>query len=212
MTAQDLLEQLQKAGVHLEVGAGVLRYRAPDGAMTAELRAALSEHKDGVLELLMAAAPQPASTPLDREARQRLVQGEFRALFARLNAVRPGGWPEGSHRKLAEEAPEVRRQVHEAERLMNAEASKFIRGDVTDARTFVSALHGYQSLWERAVSLLELLAGPAKCMDCGTEDATVYLRLDDGRRYCTTCIRGRPASSAASAAPSAPLAQRARAR
>ena len=49
MTRCELSERLAAAGVALRIEGDALRYRAPRGAMTPDLRAALVEHKPDVL-------------------------------------------------------------------------------------------------------------------------------------------------------------------
>lgn len=49
MTRCDLVQHLAAAGVTLRIEGDALRYRAPRCAMTADLRAALVEHKPDVL-------------------------------------------------------------------------------------------------------------------------------------------------------------------
>ena len=52
MNAAELLAELQGRGVRLEVADNRLRYRAPKGALTQELRAEMAEHKAALLVLL----------------------------------------------------------------------------------------------------------------------------------------------------------------
>ncbi|GAB4569675.1 MAG: hypothetical protein Tsb0020_23980 [Haliangiales bacterium] len=54
MTPDEILQHAQRAGMSLWVDEGHLRFRAPPGAMSAELRAALSTHKQAVIDLLRA--------------------------------------------------------------------------------------------------------------------------------------------------------------
>ncbi len=63
MTTLALLAELRRRGVVLEASGDRLRYRAPAGTMTAELRAALAAHKDALLEVLREASPAPAESP-----------------------------------------------------------------------------------------------------------------------------------------------------
>jgi hypothetical protein len=58
--AAQLLEELRIARVELKSVGGKLRYRAPEGVLTDELRAAMRAHKTELLALLVA-APQPAA-------------------------------------------------------------------------------------------------------------------------------------------------------
>jgi hypothetical protein len=54
MTPTDLLTELSCRGVMLEAKGNRLRYRAPQGILTPELRQALAEHKTSILRLLSA--------------------------------------------------------------------------------------------------------------------------------------------------------------
>lgn len=58
MTAEAILDQARSRGIRLSVTGGELRYRAPAGALTPELRAGLVEHKPVILALLRP-APDP---------------------------------------------------------------------------------------------------------------------------------------------------------
>ncbi len=50
--ARKLLAELQQRGIHLEAVGTTLRYRAPEGALTPDLRAELKAHKAEVLAVL----------------------------------------------------------------------------------------------------------------------------------------------------------------
>jgi pyochelin synthetase len=52
MTARETLEDLTRQGAELRIEDGELRCRAPKGALTAELRASLSQHKAAILDLV----------------------------------------------------------------------------------------------------------------------------------------------------------------
>jgi hypothetical protein len=62
MDVSDLLIALHGCGVALSVVDGELRYRAPVGALTEDLRAAVREHRSEVIDLLSPPPPQ-AVTP-----------------------------------------------------------------------------------------------------------------------------------------------------
>lgn len=62
MTALALLAELRRRGVVLEASGDRLRYRAPAGAMTAELRAALAAHKAELLMMLREASHAAAAS------------------------------------------------------------------------------------------------------------------------------------------------------
>ena len=57
MNAQALIEELAERDIHLSVSDSRLRYRAPRGALTPELRAELKAHKSGIMAAL-AGAPE----------------------------------------------------------------------------------------------------------------------------------------------------------
>ncbi len=59
MIAQELLSELVRKGVNLEVVGNELRIDAPKGVLTAELRQSLIEHKQAILTLL---SPPPIGT------------------------------------------------------------------------------------------------------------------------------------------------------
>jgi hypothetical protein len=63
MNAASLLSDLQAQGVHLEVDAGALKYRAPKKAITAELLANLKTHKADLMAIL--SSQKDAIRPID---------------------------------------------------------------------------------------------------------------------------------------------------
>ena len=82
MTATALLQDMLDRGVVLTAEAGRLRYRAPAGAVTPDLRRQLEAHKAGLMALLSAQTPglfdearAPVLTDFER-ARQRLAELE----------------------------------------------------------------------------------------------------------------------------------------
>ncbi len=97
MTAQRLLEALHGAGVELRLDGGRLRYRAPPGALTPDLRAAAAEHRDMLVELLTAEArgglpawtaawPEPWATELEERAAIMEFDGGLPRPVAELEA------------------------------------------------------------------------------------------------------------------------------
>lgn len=54
MSAAQVLEQARALGIALSGGVGKLRYEAPAGRLTPELRQALAAHKAAILDLLEA--------------------------------------------------------------------------------------------------------------------------------------------------------------
>ncbi|HEX5493583.1 MAG TPA: hypothetical protein VFX70_03285, partial [Mycobacteriales bacterium] len=71
MRVADLLSRLYAANVDLWVDGDRLRFSAPKGVLTPDLRAALVEHRDAVMEFLRRAstdvAPVPPITPVARD-------------------------------------------------------------------------------------------------------------------------------------------------
>jgi len=63
VTAEALLQELQSRGVQLTPEGDRIRYRAPRGALTPELRARLSEHKGEVLSVLQGQGELLESAP-----------------------------------------------------------------------------------------------------------------------------------------------------
>ena len=64
MTSEELLHELSRQGVQVWAEGDRLRFRAPRGALTDELRAGLSQHKEMLLARLAPAAPAaPAPVP-----------------------------------------------------------------------------------------------------------------------------------------------------
>ncbi len=65
MNAHQAFELALSQGVHLYTEQGKLKFKAPAGGMTAELRAALSAHKHALLQLL-STEHEPVTVPLRR--------------------------------------------------------------------------------------------------------------------------------------------------
>ncbi len=59
MTPTALLDRLRALGVEVRAEGDKLRYRAPAGVLTPDLRQAIREHKAALLELLRPATPSP---------------------------------------------------------------------------------------------------------------------------------------------------------
>ncbi|MDT9701393.1 MupA/Atu3671 family FMN-dependent luciferase-like monooxygenase [Streptomyces sp. P17] len=92
MKVVDLLHRLREAGIELWAEGEKLRFSAPPGALTDELRAALREHRDEVLDLLSRASAAPetaeAITPAARGAALPLSYQQRRMWF--FEQVHPG--------------------------------------------------------------------------------------------------------------------------
>ncbi len=88
MNAASLLSDLQAQGVHLEVEAGALRYRAPKGTITPGVLATLRTHKADLIAVLSARQREtgpidwndhpdtPPTDPFTREAIQDIKAGK----------------------------------------------------------------------------------------------------------------------------------------
>lgn len=86
MTASAILAEARRRGIRLSDRDGRLRYEARPGAMTAELRAALAEHKPAVLELLRAEAA-PAIEEETWRAELACASPGFREWWAERAAI-----------------------------------------------------------------------------------------------------------------------------
>jgi amino acid adenylation domain-containing protein len=64
-TVDELLTRLRQANVRLWVDKGQIRYSAPKGALTAEIIAQITEHKDELRSLLQVLQSSPAPPPTD---------------------------------------------------------------------------------------------------------------------------------------------------
>ena len=74
MTADETLAELHRRGVILEPNGDRLRYRAPQGALTPELREAMAEHKGEILSTIRRFGdgfPPPLGRPLATEQELR---------------------------------------------------------------------------------------------------------------------------------------------
>ena len=77
MTRCDMLKACATAGVALRIEGGAIRYTAPRGALTADLRAALVEHKpDIIFEYEERAAIREFDGGLDRAEAERLAAAD----------------------------------------------------------------------------------------------------------------------------------------
>jgi len=62
MSVSDLLAQLEAQGIELWTEGGGLRFRAPKGALTPDLRSQLTEHRDAILAAVQERARQTVKT------------------------------------------------------------------------------------------------------------------------------------------------------
>jgi len=63
MTVDQLLTDLAASRITLFLDADRLRYRAPEGALTPELRATIAEHRSEIMERLRGKRPATGGTP-----------------------------------------------------------------------------------------------------------------------------------------------------
>ena len=63
MTLDQLLTDLAQNQINLFVDGGQLRYRAPAGALRADLREGISEHRIAIIEHLLSKAPSQQQPP-----------------------------------------------------------------------------------------------------------------------------------------------------
>jgi hypothetical protein len=78
MTRCDLLTALAAAGVALRIEGDAIRYRAPRGALTPPLRAALMEHKANILfDFEERSAIREYDGGLSRAEAERLAAGDI---------------------------------------------------------------------------------------------------------------------------------------
>lgn len=88
MTGEELFVGLYGRGVRLDLTPAGLRYRAPKGVLTSELRAALRDHKAGLVAFLTPdeTLPDeiiiPASCPNDEEAIKACVDRQRKGRVA----------------------------------------------------------------------------------------------------------------------------------
>lgn len=109
MIALEVLSELRHRGVELFVAEGALRYRAPRGVLTPELRAALSVHKAELVAMLAPAA-EPTCR-LDLGDCMELIRDAFEAVAS--------GYVEGAL-ALLETDPDLCRRFHDTEAVIDA--------------------------------------------------------------------------------------------
>jgi len=77
MTAGETLAELHRRGVALEPNGDRLKYRAPQGALTPELRKAMAEHKAAIISTLRrlgdGRAPPLGRPPQTEQELRRLI-------------------------------------------------------------------------------------------------------------------------------------------
>jgi hypothetical protein len=91
MTSKELFANLKKHGVELSLDGENLRYRAPKGVLTSELRQSLTEQKQAILTLLsqpspIGAAPTVLDERMDFEERAGIM--EYDGGLTRVEAER----------------------------------------------------------------------------------------------------------------------------
>ena len=170
MTAAETLETTRAAGVDLSPAGTELRFRAPRGALTPELRKALAAAKPELLDLL-------------RNERRSRVGGALSDAYDRLNGLGP--WTSNDldpHRELgaavdsaclryvdgSTEWPTVEAAVSSWEAALSAGRTPRPRpSPVPDERSSV----GCARCGPRSVAFLDLDDGARICGRCGAEVA-----------------------------------------
>jgi hypothetical protein len=173
MTAHSVLLQAGAAGLQLRPHGDRICIR-PLANLTPELKAAMVEHKQEVLDLL-------------RAGREAEVRAFFSQAFARLSALYPDTllgnlWP-----SIVAQHPGLARGIDCAEQAADAAALAYQSGDAPDAGPFLACLKTWETAWREAIEAVTSHA----CSDCGRTDATVMVTTDTGR-FCRACLRPEP--------------------
>lgn len=111
MKTQNLLEKLQKRGIELKVDDDNLRYRAPKGALTDDLRQAMKVHKAKILVLLQGDEPKAATTDWRESGMtKRMPPDEQVKLECLLDELLGKWWREASDEEFLQTADEHHRK------------------------------------------------------------------------------------------------------
>ena len=93
MTAEDLLAHLRSLGIEVWADGDWLRYNAPKGALTPDLRAELTNHKSEILTLLRESNPdiKPAPPTLKSVSRDgEITMSSIQERLWFVNHLEPG--------------------------------------------------------------------------------------------------------------------------
>ena len=174
MTALGILAQATAAGLTLRPYGEKIRFK-PVENMTAELKAAMVENKQEVLDLL-------------RAGRVAEVSAFYGQAFGRLGALYPDSligdlWP-----SIAREHPTLAGAVDVAELAADAAALSYQSGEAPDSSAFLACLPTWESAWGEAIAAI---TGDV-CSDCGKR-SIVLVGVDySAAKYCRACLRPEP--------------------
>jgi hypothetical protein len=177
MTAQSVLLQAGAAGLQLRPHGDRICIR-PLANLTPELKAAMVEHKQALLDLLRAG----------RVAETRAFYGQA---FSRLGALYPDSmigdlWP-----AIVSQHPALARGIDVAEQAADAAALAYQQGTSPDSAPFLAALQEWEARWTTAIGAIA--ASTDTCSDCGAHAvALVGVDYDPTLRYCARCLRPEP--------------------
>jgi ribosomal protein S14 len=179
VTALSILAQATAAGLTLRPAGDKIRFK-PVGNMTAELQAALVEHKQEVLELL-------------RGQRQAEVSAFYSQAFTRLSALYDGDLVGTLWSRIVDEHPTLARGIDTAEAACDLAALSYQNGTAPDSAPFLATLAEWEGRWREAIGAVT--ASTDRCSDCGRR-ATVLVGLDySAAKFCRTCLRPGPIAS-----------------
>jgi hypothetical protein len=167
------LAQATAAGLTLRPCGEKIRFK-PVENMTAELKAAMVENKQEVLDLL-------------RAGRVAEVRAFYSQAFGRLGALYPDDlignlWP-----SIAREHAALAGAVDVAELAADAAALSYQSGTAPDAGPFLACLATWETAWREAIAAVT----GDRCSDCGAR-AVVLVTTDYGPKYCRACLRPEP--------------------
>jgi hypothetical protein len=178
MTAQSVLLHAGAAGLQLRPHGDRICIR-PLANLTPELKAAMVEHKQEVLNLL-------------RTGREAEVSALYSQAFARLCALYPDSLLGDLWLIISRDHPTLAASIERAEYAADASALAFQRGDDVDSSAFLAYLQGWETAWRDAIAAVTNTS--RACDDCGRMDATVMVETDTGR-FCRRCLHLAPLNS-----------------
>jgi ribosomal protein S14 len=178
VTALSILAQATAAGLTLRPCGDKIRFK-PAARLTPELKAAMVENKQEVLDLLRAG----------RVAEIRAFYGQA---FVRLSGMYPDSLLGDLWLIVSREHPSLATSIERAEYAADASALAFQRGDDVDSSAFLAYLRTWEAAWREAIALVT--ASTDRCSDCGRTDATIMVTTDTGR-FCRRCLRPAPLNS-----------------
>lgn len=132
MTAVDLLKRVREVGAEVSPDGANLRIRAPQGALSGELRDQLAARKTQILDAL-------------RVERIAEASAAWSAGYQRLIEATGRWWPGGGSTLLVQHHPDLAAQVEEAERRAERVTFDYRAGRATKAEFRIA-----MAAWERA--------------------------------------------------------------